>query len=103
MLTKEDKKEIRGIFCDAAEKVILPAVDKLLDSRFKDQEQKIDKKINKRFDDYKRYDLKNQDELMNELKTVREEEAANVISIGGINDRYMDHEKRITFLEESLA
>lgn len=92
MLTKEDKKDIRKIFCEATNEVIMPAVEKI-----------VEKKVREEFDRYEKKDLVRQDKLMKELKDIREEHAADAINISGINDRYMDHEKRLVVLEEKTA
>ena len=109
-MTKKDKKEITKMICESIEKIILPSVRSIVKDEVKISKveilSKVDRKMDKSLEEVKR--IRNDiatdvDRLMKELKDMREESGSNSFSIGELDEKYLDHEKRIVKLEEKPA
>ncbi|MFA6296090.1 MAG: hypothetical protein WC663_01955 [Patescibacteria group bacterium] len=93
------EKKMRIVFCEGAEKLILPSVKSMI----KDSENKIDLKLEKQKKEIVHELQDSNDALAKEVKDFREEQASKSYVLEQLDEKYIDHEKRIIVLEEKTA
>lgn len=117
-MTKQDKKEVYKIVAEAIEEVALPSMEKMIcsseksvkneiRSEFKLElkllEKKIDEKMDDKFKKYKNEILDAIDSFAKDVKDKREEQESIGFVLSQLDEKYLDHDKRIVVLEEKMA